>query len=527
MQHSMSQDVFNAADYFLDRNIRQGRGHKVAIYTEYRNYTYNDIQKMSNKTANGLHGLGIGIEDRVMILMLDVPQFWAMFWGSVKIGAVPIPINTMLTPDDYEFYLNDSRSRLLVVSEELLPLINQIKGDLPYLRDLIVISETRGAHIPFKQRYKSSPTAIKPAPTTRDDVGYWLYSSGSTGAPKGAIHSQYDMVACSKGYGDQILQLTEEDICFSSARLFFAYGLGNSMYLPMHAGASVLLNPAPPKPESVFDYLKRYKPTVYFGIPTLYGQLLAYQDQLDKEAGIKPDPNGNHAFSSVRICASAGEALPPEIFHRFKERYGLEILDGIGSTEMAHIFISNRSGEVKPGSTGKPVPGYELKIVDDEGNEVPRGEIGTLMVKGDSAAQFYWRKREKSRQTMVGEWINTGDKYYIDEDGYFFPAGRSDDMLKVGGIWVSPIEVENCLGEHEAVFECAVVGQLDDKFLVKPKAYVVLRNNYKPSDELEEELKKWVLNRLAKYKYPRWIEFLDALPKSATGKIQRFKLRQS
>jgi len=526
MQHAMSQDFFNAADYFLDRNIRQGRGHKIAIYTEHRNYTYNDMQKMTNKTANGLLSLGIGIEDRVMILMLDVPQFWAIFWGAVKIGAVPIPINTMLTPEDYEFYLNDSRSRLLVISDPLLPLIYDIKGDLPYLRDLIVISETEGAHIPFKQRYKGASPVVKTASTTKDDVGYWLYSSGSTGAPKGAIHSQNDMGICSQAYGNNILELTEEDICFSSARLFFAYGLGNSMYLPMHAGASVVLSASPPKPEGVLNILKKFKPTVYFGVPTLYGQILAYQDKLDEETGDKPDPNANHAFSSVRICASAGEALPPEIYHRFKERYGLEILDGIGSTEMAHIFISNKSGDVKPGSTGKPVPGYELKIVDDDGNEVAQGETGTLMVKGGSAAQFYWRKREKSRQTMVGEWINTGDKYYIDDDGFYHAAGRSDDMLKVGGIWVSPLEVENCLVEHPAVFECAVVGHVDDKFLVKPKAFVVLRDKYKPGKKLEEEIKKWVLDRLAKFKYPRWVEFVDALPKSATGKIQRFKLRQ-
>ena len=526
MQHAMPQESFNAADYFLDRNIRQGKGHKVAIYTEHRNYTYNDMQKMANKTANGLRNLGVGIEDRVMILMLDVPQFWAIFWGSVKIGAIPIPINTMMTAEDYEFYLNDSRARLLVISEELLPIVNQIKGDLPYLRDMIVISETDGARIPFRQQYKSASALVKTAPTTRDDVGFWLYSSGSTGAPKGAIHSQYDMVVCCKGFGDHILKLTEDDVCFSSARLFFAYGLGNSMYFPMHAGAAVLLSASSPKPEGVLNILKKFRPTVYFGVPTLYGQILAYQEKLDKETGVNPDPNADHSFSSVRICISAGEALPPEIFHRFKERYGLEILDCIGSTEMAHMFIANRPGEVKPGSTGKPVPGYELKIVDDEGNELPQGEIGTLMVKGDSAAQFYWRKREKSRQTMVGEWINTGDKYYIDDEGYYHAVGRSDDMLKVGGIWVSPVEVESCLIEHPAVFECAVVGHVDEKFLVKPKAFVVLNDKYKPGKKLEEELKKWVLDRMAKFKYPRWIEFLDALPKSATGKIQRFKLRQ-
>ncbi len=519
-------EFFNAADYFLDRNIRQGRGHKIAIYTEHRNYTYNDVEKMVNKTANAMSDLGVRIEDKVMMLMLDIPQFYAIFWGSIKIGAIPIPVNTMLTPQDYEFYLNDSRARLLAVSEEILPVINEIEGDLPYLRDIIVISETKGAHIPFKQKYKSASATIKTAFTTCDDVGFWLYSSGSTGSPKGAIHSQDDMVVNSKAYAEGVLGLTEDDICFSAARLFFAYGLGNGMYFPLSVGASAVLSPHRPKPEVIFRYLERFRPTVFFGIPTLYGQMLEYQAHMDKETQGDPDPNANHALSSVRICVSAGEALPADIYHRWKERYGVDILDGMGSTEMGHIFLSNRPGDIKPGSTGKPVPGYELKIVDEKGMEVPRGEIGTLMVKGESAAQFYWRKREKSRQTMQGEWINTGDKYYVDEDGFYWCAGRGDDMLKVGGIWVSPVEVENALGEHPAVLESAVVGHQDDKGLVKPKAFVVLREGFTPSDQLAEDLKKWVLERMAKYKYPRWIEFVKGLPKSSTGKTQRFRLRQ-
>jgi len=525
MLHGESKDFFNAADYFVDRNIRQGRGHKIAIYTEYRNYTYNDVQKMVNKTANAMLDLGLRVEDRIMMLMLDVPQFYAIFWAAIKIGAVPIPVNTMLTPEDYEYYLNDSRARVLALSEEFLPVVHQIQGELHYLRDLIVISEKEGARTPFRQKYKRAPAIIKPAYTTRDDVGFWLYSSGSTGSPKGAIHSQYDMVVTSQSYGQGVLRLREDDICFSAARLFFAYGLGNGMYFPMSIGASAVLNPNRPTPEIIFRYLERFRPTVFFGIPTLYGQMLEYKTHQDRERGIKPDPNENHEFSSVRICVSAGEALPTEIYHRWKQRFGVDILDGIGSTEMLQIFLSNRPGDVKPGSTGKPVPGYELKLVDDDGQEVPQGEIGTLMVKGDSAAQQYWRKREKTRQTMQGEWINTGDKYYADKEGYFWCAGRSDDMLKVGGIWVSPVEVENCLDEHPAVLECAVVGRRDEQELVKPKAFVVLREGFGPSEELAEELKEWVLDRLAKFKYPRWVEFVAALPKSATGKIQRFKLR--
>jgi 4-hydroxybenzoate-CoA ligase len=525
MRISQTHDYFNMADYFLDRNIRQGRGHKIAIYSEHRNYTYNDLQKMVNKTANGLREIVLRVDDRLMLLMLDVPQFYAMFWGAVRIGAIPVPVNTMLTPEDYEYYLNDSRARVLAVSEELLPLVRQIKGDLHYLRDLIVISETEGAHIPFRQKYRHSPSTIKTEYTTRDDAGFWIYSSGSTGSPKGAVHSQYDMVVTSEAYARKVLKLTEDDICFSAARLFFAYGLGNGMYFPMSVGASTVLNPDRPTPGNIFKYLERFRPTIFFGVPTLYGQMLEYKAHQDRESGGKPDPNANHELSSVRICVSAGEALPEEIYYRWKKRFGLDILDGIGSTEMLHIFLSNQPGAIKPGSTGKPVPGYELRLIDEEGKDVPQGEIGTLMVKGDSAAQMYWRKREKTRVTMQGEWINTGDKYYVDEDGYYWCAGRGDDMLKVGGIWVSPVEVENCLSHHEAVLETAVVGAKDEQGLVKPKAYVVLREGYVPSEALAEELKQWVLDRLAKFKYPRWVEFIPELPKSATGKIQRFKLR--
>jgi benzoate-CoA ligase len=519
-------DRFNAVDYFIHRNIRQGRGHKTALYFGERQYTYNDLQKMVNKTANALRDLGVSIEDRVLLVLLDTPEFYACFWGAMCIGAVPVPCSTMLTPDDYEYFLNDSRARALIVSESLLPIIHRITGDLPYLRDMIVVEEGVGPQIPFKQKYKRAPHTAKVADTTRDDVGFWLYSSGSTGTPKGTIHSQYDPVVCAENFARGVLGMDENDVTMSAARLFFAYGLGNSNYFPLSVGASAVVYPDRPTPQLMFELLERYRPTLFFGVPTLYASMLDHAARRDREQGTEPDPNAKHAFASVRLCVSAGEALPTEVYHRFKRRYGVEIIDGIGSTEMCHIFLSNRPGQVVPGSTGRPVPGYEIRLIDEQGEEVADGEVGTLLVKGDSAAQFYWRKRAKTKKTMLGEWINTGDKFYRDEDGIYWCAGRGDDMLKVGGIWVSPVEVERCLIEHGSVLEAAVVGQADKDGLVKPKAYVVLGSGRRADQDTADELKAFVKERLAKYKYPRWIEFVDELPKSSTGKIQRFKLRQ-
>jgi len=517
---------FNAADWFIDRNVRQGRGHKAALHFRERRYTYNDLQKMVNKTANALIELGVRIEDRVMLVLLDTPEFYACFFGAMRIGAVPVPISTMMTPDDYHYFLNDSRAKVAMVSESLVPVLYRIAGDLPYLRDLIVLEEGVGAHLPFKQKYRRAPAVARSAPTTRDDVGFWLYSSGSTGSPKGTIHSQYDSVVCSEGYAGGVLGMNEDDIVLSAARLFFAYGLGNSGFFPLAAGAAAVIGPEPPTPKLMFERLERYRPTLFFGVPTLYAQMLDHVARVDRETGRTPDPSGDHELSSVRLCVSAGEALPTDLYRRWRERFGVEIVDGIGSTEMLHIFLSNRPGEVRPGSTGKAVPGYEIRLLTDDGEEAPPGEIGTLHVKGESAAQLYWRKREKTRKTMVGEWINTGDKFHVDEDGYYWCHGRGDDMLKVGGIWVSPVEVERYLTEHEAVLECAVVGHADAEGLVKPKAFVVLSDPARACEELADELKAHVREKLAAYKYPRWIRFVDELPKNANGKIVRFRLRE-
>ncbi|MFH0975943.1 MAG: benzoate-CoA ligase family protein [Spirochaetota bacterium] len=520
------EDFYNATDWLIDRNVREGRSDKMAVYSPQKNYTYKELQAMVNKTGNMLLKMGIEIDDRVMILLLDVPMFFGVFYGAIKIGANPIPINTMLMPDDYKYYLNDSRAKTLVVSDALLPQIEAIKDDLLYLRDIIVFNEVKGFSLPYSHLYNMASDKLDCAYTTADDNCFWLYSSGSTGAPKGAIHAQKDMQTVADNYAKAVLGLKETDITLSAARLFFAYGLGNAGYFAFAVGGGTVLNSGAPKPDGMYELFKKFKPTVYFGVPTLYGAMLAYQDQQDKAKGLtNAGPKDDHDGKSIRMCVSAGEALPPELYNKWKARYGVDILDGIGSTELLHIYISNRPNDIRPGASGKATPNYELKIINDEGKEAAVDEPGTMMVRCDSAAILYWKKRAKTRTTMQGEWFNTGDKYYKDKDGYYFCAGRSDDMLKVGGIWVSPVEVEACLMEHAAVLEAAVTAKADEKDLIKPKAWVVLKAGQKPSDALAKELQQWCLDKMAKYKYPRWVEFIDALPKTPTGKIQRFKLR--
>ncbi|QTA86853.1 benzoate-CoA ligase family protein [Desulfonema magnum] len=503
-------EIFNAADYFVDRNIREGRGEKIAVLCEDRSLTYSEIQERVNQFGNGLRSLGIRMEDRVALLLPDTEIYPQAFFGAIKMGAVPICLNTLMRPKDYKYFLNDSRARVLVVDNSLLNCIDPVREDFKYVENIIVVNG-KGAEndLAFSEMISQQPPDLEPAPTSPDDACFWLYSSGSTGQPKGTVHLHHDMVYASETYGKQVLNIRENDICFSAAKLFFAYGLGNGLYFPFSVGATSAYLPGRPTPEAVFDMIQQYQPTIYFGVPTLYGYLLEQEGEM----------NG------LRLCISAGEALTPEIFKRWKERFGLDIMDGIGSTEMAHIYISNRAGKARRGSTGQIVPGYEARIVDENFHDVPDGDVGTLLVKGDSAAAYYWNKHDKTKETMMGAWLNTGDKFYRDEEGFFYYVGRTNDMLKVGGIWVSPIEVEACLMEHPAVLECGVVGTPDAENLIKPKAFVVLRESYKPSPELEKEMKAYVKKALAHYKYPRWIEFVDELPKTATGKIKRFELK--
>jgi benzoate-CoA ligase len=507
----MESEYFNAADYFVDRHIREGRENKIAVLCEDRNMTYGQLAKEVNRFGNALLSFGMRMGDRVAMLMPDMEYYPVVFFGSVKAGAVPICLNTLMRPKDYLYFLNDSRARVLVVDDSLYANIEEIKGELKFLEQIVLINGIRPETRTYADFTASASDTLEPAPTSPDDACFWLYSSGSTGKPKGTVHLQHDMLFSLETYGKQVLKVREDDVCFSAAKLFFAYGLGNGMYFPFGVGATAVLMPERPTPESVYRTIALHEPTLYFGVPTLYGAMLAADEG---------------RVNGVRLCVSAGEALPADIFHRWKKRFNLDILDGIGSTEIVHIYISNRQEDIRPGSTGKLVPGYEAKIVDDKLNEVPKGEIGTVWIKGDSIAACYWNKHAKTKQSMIGEWFNTDDKFFMDEEGFFYYVGRSNDMLKVGGIWVSPIEVEACLIGHPAVLECAVVPGRDEEDLVKPCAYVVLNKGYSPSDPLEKEIKGYVKKELAHYKFPRWVYFVDELPKTATGKVKRFELKQ-
>lgn len=510
-------ETFNAATYFVDRHVAEGRGRHVAIECGDERVTYADLHARVNRVGSALRDqLDVRPEERVALLLHDGPAFVDSFFGAIKIGAVPIPINTLWKPADYAYVLEDSRASVLMVSEALVPQVCEATKNLRHLRHVIVAGDgpaSRGMRTLTELMAHGSPS-LDAEPTCKDAPAFWLYSSGSTGFPKGCVHLQHDMVVCADLYARGILGITADDRCFSVAKLFFAYGLGNAMYFPFAVGATAILWPWPATAANVYQVIERHRPTLFFSVPTNFAMLLAHAGE-----------GRGFDLSSVRLAVSAGEALPPAIFERFKDRFGIEILDGIGSTEILHIFISNRPGMVRPGSSGMLVSGYEARLVDEEQRDVAPGEIGNLLVKGDSTCAFYWNKHDKTRETIAGHWIATGDKYRQDADGFYWYCGRTDDMLKVGGIWVSPIEVENALLEHSAVLECAVVGREDGDALIKPAAYIVTRDGQERSAALAHDLQDFVRARLAEYKRPRWIEFVDALPKTATGKIQRFRLR--
>jgi benzoate-CoA ligase family protein len=504
-------DFYNAATTFVDDNIAQGRGGEIAIYYQDEKITYQQVSERVNRTGNALRDLGIEIENRVLLILPDSPEFAYSFFGAIKIGAVAVPTNPWMFAKDYQYLINDSRARAIIVHESVLPEIEKIWNNTPFLKRVIVVGAAHGKALSYEEAIAKASDKLEPERTTRDDVCFWGYTSGSTGSPKGAVHLQHDMITITDLFVKPVLRMSSHDLCFSASKMFFSYGLGNSLYFPFRFGASTVLWPEKPDPEKILQVIEKYRPTFFFSVPTLYARFLRVPKKYD--------------LSSLRICLSSGEPLPPALFHQWKESTGLELLDVVGSTEAAHDFLANRPGRAKAGSSGEVTPAFEAKIVNDEGREVPVGEVGNLMVKGDANSPYYWNKHDQTKRTMQGEWLKTGDTYYCDGEGYYWYCGRSDDMMKVGGLWVSPIEIENTLMEHPAVLESGVIGDTDADGLLKPKAFVLLKSEFKPSPELRLELQNHVKSKLAPYKYPRWVEFVDDLPKTVTGKIQRFRLR--
>ena len=508
-------DTFNVAVPFIDRHLEEGRGDKVAIRIHGGGVvTYRTLAEHVNRAGNALVNLGASKGDRILMIVKDSAEFYYLFWGAIKAGIIPVPLNTLLRAKDYAYMIENSEAAGVLYSPEYSSEVNSALEQSTHKPKIMLLTDGSGETI-AKQMLNASPY-LDAAITAADEDCFWLYSSGTTGGPKGVIHAHKDMVVTSQHYAVGILSVNERDICFSAAKLFFAYGLGNAMTFPLWVGAEAILLPGPPTPDSCHEVIETYKPTIFYGVPTLYAAQLKSMGSTEKK-----DPD----LSSIRVCTSAGEALPPDLLKRWVDKTGIPLLDGIGTTEILHIFLSNRIGNVKPGASGLAVPGYEGKVVDSKGQEVPTGETGDLMIKGDSLLKLYWRNPEKTTESLKDGWMYTGDTYYQDGDGFFFCCGRSDDMLKVGGIWCSPVEIENKLVEHQKVLEAAIVGREDNEQLIKPEAFVVLNDPTDAGEDLAAELLEHCKSGLARYKYPRWFNFVDDLPKTATGKIQRFKLR--
>jgi benzoate-CoA ligase len=511
--------IFNVATYFVDHNIREGREENIAIESAAERVTYQQLLERTNRAGNALRNLGVRPGERVLLLLLDSPEFLYCFFGAIKIGAVAVPVNTQAKRHDYEYMLNDSCAPIAIVSASLLGQLQAIpRQNLACLRKVILVGDhsSPNGYSRLSDLMLTASPELTAERTTKDDPAFWLYSSGSTGVSKGCVHLHHDMVVSTHHYARAILKINERDRCFSVARLFFAYGLGNAGYFPLSCGATTILSPARPTPASIYADIERYRPTLFFSVPTNYAALLDHH---------RPD-GPDFDLSSIRHAVSAGEALPAALFERFRDRFHIEILDALGSTESLHMVTSNRPGEIKPGSSGKILPGFEAKITDESGRPIATNEIGDLWVKCDSLCSGYWNQPEKTKHTFVDGWFRTGDKYRQDEDGFLWQAGRSDDLFKVHGLWLSPAEVESALIAHPAVLEAAVVARHDEAGLAKPAAYVVLKTEFTPKDELARELQEFVAARIGGYKRPRWIEFLHELPKTATGKLQRFKLRE-
>ena len=495
-------DRYNVGADLLDRNLKAGRGNKVAIHAATGDVTYTELQKLVQGAAAAYQEQGVRREERVLIVAFDSPGWVAAFLGAIHIGAVPVPVNPLLQrSEDYDHYIEDSLARVIVVDATS--------------EEKVTTAAARAQHQPtiIRTEHIQPGPAIDPAPTRRDDMAFWLYSSGSTGKPKAVVHLQHDIPYTCTTYAEQVLGIQESDTTFSTTGLFHAYGFGNNLTFPYWVGASTVLHAGRNTPATVLDTIEKRRPTLFFSAPTLYNAILNFEGAQSRD------------LSSIRHCVAAAESLPAEVWRRWQKTFGLTIIDGVGSTEMLHIYCSNRVDDVRPGSSGKPVPGYELKILDDEGKPVSMGEAGDLYVRGDSALAVYWAQHEKSKRSILGDWFFTGDRYRQDEDGYYWYEGRSDDMIKVSGLWVSPVEIEAALLEHQAVAESAVVGIEVDGF-TKIKAFVIARNDAVPGDALVGELQEHCKARLQRYQYPHLVEFVAELPKTVTGKIQRYKLRE-
>jgi len=504
----------NAALYFVDRHLDEGRSGKTAFRESdgaKRSLSYGQLAEETSRFAGALYRHGVRREERIAMIVQDQIEFPVVFWGALKAGAIPVPLNTLLSPAVYESILVDSRASILVVSEKLWQTVKPAIEGNRYLRAVLVIGDAPEGTESYGDFVKDAPL-VAAVEASGDELAFWLYSSGSTGTPKGVRHVHSSLKATADCFGGGVLGIREDDTVFSVAKMFFAYGLGNAMSFPMSVGATTVLWSGRPTPEAASAVIRQEKPTIFCGVPTLFAAMVAAQEK----AGDSPE-------HSIRLCTSAGEALPREVGERFQQLWGVEIVDGVGSTEMLHIFLSNRPGDILYGTSGTPVPGYEVRLVDEHDEDVADGEVGELLVRGPSSADGYWNRRHKSMSTFAGHWTRTGDKYERTPEGRFVYCGRTDDMFKVSGIWVSPFEIEQTLIEHPSILEAAVVGRPDEKELVKPAAYVVLKPGAEQVDV--ESLKDFVKERIGMWKYPRWVEIVEDLPKTATGKIQRFKLR--